>query len=75
MPQQWKDAIIIVGDKKKDQTECEKSMGISLVAHAGKILLKIFARHLSMYVCMYGHLIIARARINQVRLPTLLVVS
>ena len=47
MPQQWKYAIIMVLHKKKDQTECGNYRGISLVAHAGKILLKIIAHHLS----------------------------
>ena len=49
MPQQWKDAIIMVLHKKKDWTECGNYRGISLVAHVGKILLKIIARHLSEY--------------------------
>ena len=49
VPQQWKDAIMIVLHKKKDQTECGNYRGISLVAHAGKILLKIIARRLSDY--------------------------
>ena len=35
--------------KKKDRTECGNYRGISLVAHAGKILLKIIARPLSEY--------------------------
>ena len=35
--------------KKKDRTECGSYRGISLVAHAGKILLKIIARRLSEY--------------------------
>ena len=47
VPQQWKDAIIKVLHKKKDRTECGNYRGISLVAHAGKILLKIIARRLS----------------------------
>ena len=47
VPQQWKDAIIMALYKKKDRTECGKYRGISLVAHAGKILLKIIARRLS----------------------------
>ena len=46
---QWKDAIIMVLHKKKDRTECGNYRGISLVAHAGKILLKIIARRLSEY--------------------------
>ena len=49
MPQQWKDAIIMILQKKKDRTECGNYRGISLVAHAGKILLKIIARRLSEY--------------------------
>ena len=49
MSQQWKDAIIMVLHKKKDRTECSNYRGISLVAHAGKILLKIIARRLSEY--------------------------
>ena len=49
MPQQWKDAIIIVLHKKKGGTECGNYRDISLVAHAGKILLKIIACHLSEY--------------------------
>ena len=49
VPQQWKDAIIMVLDKKKDRAECGNYRGISLVAHAGKILLKIIARRLSEY--------------------------
>ena len=35
--------------KNKDRTECGNYRGISLVAHAGKILLKIIARRLSEY--------------------------
>ena len=49
MPQQWKYAIIMVLHKKKDRAECGKYRGISLVAHAGKILLKIIAHRLSEY--------------------------
>ena len=49
MPQQWNDAIIMILHKKKDRTECGNYRGISLVAHAGKILLKIIARRLSEY--------------------------
>ena len=51
LQQQWKDAIIMVFHKKKDRTECGNYRGISLVAHAGKILLlkKIIARRLSEY--------------------------
>ena len=49
MPQQWKDAIIMVLHEKKDRTECGNYRSISLVAHAGKILLKFIARRLSEY--------------------------
>ena len=49
MSQQWKDAIIMVLHKNKDRTECGNYRGISLVAHAGMILLKIIARRLSEY--------------------------
>ena len=41
----------MVFHKKDDQTECGNYRGISLVAHAGKILLKIIARRLSEYYC------------------------
>ena len=54
VPQQWKDAIIMVLHKKKDRTECGNYRGISLVAHAGKILLKIIARRLSEYCDRVG---------------------
>ena len=49
IPQQWKDAIIKVLHKTKDRTECGNYRGISVVSHAGKILLKIIARRLSDY--------------------------
>ena len=49
MPQQWKDAIIMVLHKRKDRTECGYYRGISLVAHDGNIVLKILARRLSEY--------------------------
>ena len=48
VPQQWKDAIMVL-HKKKDRTECGNYNDISLVAHAGKILLKIIACRLSEY--------------------------
>ena len=47
VPQQWKDAIIMVLHKKKDRTDYGNYRGILMVAHAGKILLKIIARRLS----------------------------
>ena len=47
--QQWKDAFITVLHKKGDKTECGNYRGISLVSHAGKVLLKVVARRLSAY--------------------------
>ena len=43
VPQEWKNATIKVLHKKKDRTECSNYRGLSLVAHAGKVLLKIVA--------------------------------
>ena len=57
VPQQWKDAIIMVLHKKNDRTECGNYRGISLVAHAGKILPKIMDRHLSEYCERVGILL------------------
>ena len=47
--QQWKDAVITVLHKIGDKTECGNYRGISLVSHAGKVLLKVVARTLSAY--------------------------
>ena len=49
VPQQWKDATIKVLHKKKDRTECGNYRGVSLMAHAGKVLLKVIAGRLSDY--------------------------
>ena len=49
VPQQWKDAVITVLHLKGDKTECGNYRGISLVSHAGKVLLKVVARRLSAY--------------------------
>ena len=49
VPQQWKDAVITVLHKKDDKTECGNYLGISLVSHAGNVLLKVVARKLSAY--------------------------
>ena len=49
VPQQWKDAVITVLHKKGDKTECRNYRGISLVSHAGKVLLKVVAKRLSAY--------------------------
>ena len=49
VPQQWKDAVITILHKKGDKTGCRNYRGISLVSHAGKVLLKVVARRLSAY--------------------------
>ena len=49
MPRQWKDAIIMVLHKKEESDRVRQLRGISLVTYAGKILLKIIAKHLSEY--------------------------
>ena len=46
VPQEWKDATIKVLHKKWDRTECDDYRGLSLVAQAGKVLLKIVANRL-----------------------------
>ena len=48
-PKRWKDAIIMMAIHKKDKTQCGNYRGISLVSHAGKVLLKVIARRLSEY--------------------------
>ena len=52
--QQWKDAIILVLHENMDRTACGNYRGISLVAHAGKILLKIIVPYLSEYCKRVG---------------------
>ena len=49
VPQQWKYAIITVLDNKGGKAECGNYRGISLVSHAGKVLLKEVTRRLSAY--------------------------
>ena len=49
VPQLWKDAVITVLHRKGDKTECGNYRGISLVSHAGKVLLKVDARRLGAY--------------------------
>ena len=49
VPQRWRNAVIKVLHKKKDRTECGNYRGISPVAHAGKVLLKIVAKRLGAY--------------------------
>ena len=46
VPQEWKDATIKGLHKTIDRTECSNYRGLSLVAHAGKVLLKIVANRL-----------------------------
>ncbi|CAM9960382.1 unnamed protein product, partial [Ascophyllum nodosum] len=38
IPQEWKYATIEVPHKMKDRTECRNYRGLSLVAHAGRVL-------------------------------------
>ena len=47
IPQEWKYATIKVLHKKSDRSDCNNFRGISLVSHAGKVLLKIVANRLS----------------------------
>ena len=54
VPQQWKDAIIKVLYKKSDRSNCNNYRGISLLSHAGKVLLKIVANRLSDYCEAHG---------------------
>ena len=49
MPQQGKYTIIMVLHKKTVRKECDNYRGISRIAHAGKIMLKIIVRRLSEY--------------------------
>ena len=46
VPQRWRDAVLKVLHKKKDRTDCGNYRGISLVAHACKVLLKIVTMRL-----------------------------
>ena len=47
--QHWKDAFTTVLHEKDDETVCVIYRGISLVSHAGKVLLKVSARRRSAY--------------------------
>ena len=47
IPLEWKDATIKVLHTKSDRSDCNNFRGISLVSHAGKVLLKIVANRLS----------------------------
>ena len=46
VPQEWKYATIKVLHKKKDRTECSNYRDLSLVANAGKVILKVVANRL-----------------------------
>ena len=48
-PQQWKDATIKVLHTMKDRSDCNNYRGISIVAHSGKVMLKMVASRLSNY--------------------------
>ena len=54
VPQQWKDATIKVLYKKSDRPNCNNYREISLLSHAGKVLLKIVANRLSDYCEAHG---------------------
>ena len=49
VPQEWKYATNKVLHKKKDRTECSNYRGLSLVAHAVKVLLEIVANRLGVF--------------------------
>ena len=49
VPQQCKDATIKFLHKKKDRSDCNNYRGISIVAHSGKVLLKMVASRPSNY--------------------------
>ena len=54
VPQQWKDATIKVLYKKSDRSNSNNYTEISLLSHAGKVLLKIVANRLSDYCEAHG---------------------
>ena len=54
VPQQWEDATIKVLHRNNDRTECGNYRGISLVVHAGKVLLNVVAGRLKDY-CERGN--------------------
>ena len=54
VPQQWKDATTKVLYKKSYRSNCNNYRGISLLSHAGKVLLKIVANRLSDYCEAHG---------------------
>ena len=70
VPQQREDAVITVLHKKGDKTECGNYCGISLVSHAGKVLLKVVVRRLSAYCEAKGLLTEEQCRFRPDRLTT-----
>lgn len=49
VPREWKYAIIEILYLDKDQTDCNTYRAISLVSHAGRVLLKIVASRVTNY--------------------------
>ena len=54
VPQDWKDAVIIILFKKGSKTDCNNYRGIALMSHIGKILCKILATRLQEYAETLG---------------------
>ena len=54
VPQQWEDATIKVLYKKSDRSNCNNYRGVSLLSHAGRVLLKIVANRPSDYCEAHG---------------------
>ena len=70
VPQEWKYATIKVLHKKKDRTECSNYRGLSLVAHVGKVLLKIVANRLGDFCEETGILLEEQCRFRPQRSTT-----
>ncbi|CAN0164198.1 unnamed protein product [Ectocarpus sp. 4 AP-2014] len=49
IPQEWKDATIIVLYKKGDRSNCNNFRGISLLSHVGKVPVNIITNRLSAF--------------------------
>ena len=50
VPQAWKDASIVIINKKGDRTDCENYRGNSLLSIAGKIFARILFNRLSTHI-------------------------
>jgi hypothetical protein len=50
MPQQWRNAIICLIQKKGDRTNCENYRGISLLDVTYKVLTRIIRNRLSLFL-------------------------